>query len=176
MLNAPLATLDPTSAPGRGWPGQPPYEKLASHIPILLPRTCATDPPSPLRGCDGFYLIGVYTAEFLFPPNAIVEDVDPRPNHETPMSALDTLYLALGGSTGSRWPVMTYYHGSTSAPMVFSGFPLWYFQRQQCQELTNFVLQDIWGLSKQASVVPLSSRAARPPVIRPVAARGQPRR
>jgi hypothetical protein len=176
LLNAPLATGDPTTAPGRGWPGQPPYEKLVTHVPILLPRTCATDPPSPLRDCGPFYLIGTYTAEFLFRPNAIVEDVDPRPNHETPMSALDTLYMALGGTTGGRFPVMTYYHGSQSAPLVFSGFPVWYFQRQQCQALTDFVLQDVWGLSKQPTVAQVSSRAARAGAIRPAATLSKSRR
>ena len=176
LLNAPLATGDPTSAPGRGWPGQPPYQKLETNAPILLPRTCATDPPSPLRDCGPFYLIGTYTAEFLFRPNAIVEDADPRPNHETPVSTLDTLYMALGGTTGGRFPVMTYYHGSQSTPMVFSGFPIWYFQRQQCQALTDFVLQDVWGLSKQPSLVQVSSRNARAIVSRPVATLGRSRR
>ena len=176
LLNTYLATGDPTSAPGRGWPGQPPYQKLLTQAPALLPRTCATDPPSPLRDCGPFYLIGTYTAEFLFRPNAIVEDADPRPNHETPVSTLDTLYMALGGTTGGRYPVMTYYHGSQSTPMVFSGFPIWYFQRQQCQALTDFVLQDVWGLSKQPSLVQVSSRNARAPVSRPVATLGKSRR
>jgi hypothetical protein len=30
-------------------------------------------------------------------------------------------------------------------PVVFSGFPVWYFQKAQCQQLVDFVLHDIWG-------------------------------
>ena len=159
LLNVPATTGDPTAAPGRGWPGQPLYQKLATHSLVLSPRNCVSDPPPPLRTCNSFYALQSYTAEFLFRPNAVLEDVDPRPNHETFVSVLDTLYLASGGSAGGPWPVMTYYHGSQSAPMVFSGFPIWYFQRQQCQEVSDFVLQDIWGLSKRPAAVQLSSRA-----------------
>jgi hypothetical protein len=85
--------------------------------------------------------------------------------------------MALGGTTGGRYPVMTYYHGSQSAPMVFSGFPIWYFQRQQCQNLTDFVLQDIWGLPRQASVAQISAqRPTATRVSRPVATLGRSRR
>jgi hypothetical protein len=64
---------------------------------------------------------------------------------------LDTLYLAVGASTPSPLPVMTYYHGFDSGPVVFSGFPPWYFRRSQAQGLVDFVLQDIWGLQRQSS-------------------------
>jgi hypothetical protein len=46
---------------------------------------------------------------------------------------------------------MTYYHGSEGGPVVFSGFPIWFFQRSQCQALADFVLQDIWGLSRSSA-------------------------
>lgn len=161
LLNVPEALGDPTAAPGRGWPGQPPYQKLATRALALMGRTCATDPPSPLRVCNSFYLVPYYTAEFLFQPNAILEDIDPRPNHETFVSALDTLYVTAGGTATPRMPVMTYYHGSETTPMVFSGFPIWYFQRQQCADLTDFVLQDIWGLARQPGAGQTSAHVAR---------------
>jgi hypothetical protein len=50
-------------------------------------------------------------------------------------------------------PVMTYYHGFESGPVVFSGLPVWYFQRTQGQGLVDFVLQDIWGYTRRAPVM-----------------------
>lgn len=161
LLNTPEVLNDPTAAPGRGWLGQPAYHKLTAGASILLGRSCETDPPSPLRACNSFYLISNYPAEFLFQPNAILEDVDPRPNRESLASALDTLYLTAGGTATPRMPLMTYYHGAQSAPLVFSGFPIWHFRRQQCLALTDFVLQDIWGLAKQTTASPVSARVMR---------------
>jgi hypothetical protein len=163
LLNTPDFAQWANAATGRGWSGhgmdhtlsQPDYGKLAA-IQILQGRTCATDPPPPQRFCNSFYLLTSYTAEFIgspsrssSKPNYIQEDVDPRPNKEQLESTLDTLYLAAGGTLPSPIPpVMTYYHGFESGPVVFSGFPPWYFQRAQCQKLFDFVLQDIWGLTK----------------------------
>ncbi|MEY4375340.1 MAG: hypothetical protein RL760_1507, partial [Candidatus Eisenbacteria bacterium] len=42
-----------------------------------------------------------------------------------------------------------YYHGREGPPFVFSGFPIWYFQRAQAISLLDFVLQRIWGLSRR---------------------------
>jgi hypothetical protein len=44
---------------------------------------------------------------------------------------------------------MTLYHGGENPTFVFSGFPVWYFQRAQAIPLVDFVLQRIWGLSRQ---------------------------
>src|SRR4030095_12709489 len=60
-------------------------------------------------------------------------------------STLDTLYAATGGSMPGPLPVMTYYHGTQSPQMVFSGFPIWYFQRKQVIEMVDFVVQQIFG-------------------------------
>ncbi len=70
------------------------------------------------------------------------------------------LYTAVGGSMPGALPVMTYYHGFESGPVVFSGFPVWYFRRDQCQRLMDFVLQDVWGLDKHgaAASAPVASR------------------
>jgi hypothetical protein len=149
LFNSPVSG-DPTSAPGRGWPGQPDYTKLEVAAPVLRGRTCATDPPPPLRICNSFYLVSSFQAEYLSQPNAILEDTDPRPNHEALQSTLDSLYVVTGGTSTPGTPIMTYYHGSEGGPVVFSGFPVWFFQRAQCQALVDFVLQDIWGLSRSS--------------------------
>jgi hypothetical protein len=150
---------------GRGWSGhgmdntlaQPNYNVLVNNPRVsmvsLSPRTCTSDPPPPERSCNGsFYLVASYPAEFIgrtppfsSPPNYIREDVDPSPDVIREESTLDTLYTAVGGAMPGPLPVMTYYHGTQSPQMVFSGFPLWYFQRRQVIELIDFVMQQIFG-------------------------------
>jgi hypothetical protein len=158
------------STPGRGWFGQgihhdlsmPNYEKLrdpSTGAPSLTARTCPTDPPSPLRTCDSFYLLSVFTAEFMGTltnpgTNAIVEDVNPDPDVVDEQSTLDTLYLVRGGLSPADRPVMTYYHGFQSPQMVFSGFPLWFFQRTQARNLSQFVLTDIFQLARSPVAAP----------------------
>jgi len=157
-----------SAAPGRGWMGHGPdhdlnmpnYGKLENVAAggVLTPRTCATDPPSPLRGCNSLYLLSTFTAEFMGThasagSNFIIEDVDPRPNHERLESTLDTLYVSFGGTAPTGRPIMTYYHGSEGGSVVFSGFPIWHFQRAQCAALVDFVLQDIWGLVRRSPLV-----------------------
>jgi hypothetical protein len=44
---------------------------------------------------------------------------------------------------------MTYYHGSQANQFVFSGFAPWSYARQDCLQLVDFVLQDLWGLHRQ---------------------------
>jgi hypothetical protein len=89
-----------------------------------------------------------YAAEHLTKPNNIVELDNPDPNVGQPIATLDTLYETIGGAAGSGWPVMTVYHGSENNTFVFSGFPLWYFQRAQSIQLVDFVLQRVWGLTR----------------------------
>ena len=125
-------------------PGVPDYSVLPEQ---LIDRTSAGDPP-PLNRAGAVYP-GSYTAEFLSRPNLITEFDPPDPVSGTPYAALDTLYETLGGTAGSGHPVMTYYHGRETGSVVFSGFPLWYFQRSQGIELADFVLQRLWGLQRQ---------------------------
>jgi hypothetical protein len=167
---APINTPDfapwPNATMGRGWSGQgmdgtltqPNYAKLSADpvMNVLQPKNCTSDPPPPLRFCNSFYLLPSYPAEYIGRnpafgsiPNFIQEDTDPRPNHEQLESTLDTLYTVAGGSVPGVLPVMTYYHGFHSGPVMFSGFPVWFFQKQQATKLVDFVLQDIWGLSKK---------------------------
>ena len=163
----------------------PNYDRLMNNprvqMQVLSPRTCATDPPSPLRICNSQYLLQNYFAEYLgrhpsfgSPPNFIREDADPSADNTREESTLDTLYLANGvgqsspnNFNASNLPVMTYYHGFTTPQMVFSGFPLWYFQRKQVIELVDFVFQEIFGLpapdaGARGPAGPQPARIARP--------------
>ena len=152
------------AAPGRNWTNQgmnrdlnqPDYNKLKLAAPLLEPRSCASDPPSPLRDCSSSYLNGNYTAEFMgvltaAGVNFITEDADPNPDVDREESTLDTLYFELGGTAPYGRPVMTYYHGFHSPQMVFSGFPLWFFKKTEAREVGDFVLRDILGLSRGAA-------------------------
>jgi hypothetical protein len=118
-----------------GWPGAPDYSALP---PLLQPKSPDTDPLPPLR-TSNFYLSS-YGAEHLSLPNIVTEDG---------VSTLDTLYETQGGEAGSGKPVMTVYHGTEAPLFVFSGFPIWYFQRSQTIDLVDFVLQRVWGLSRR---------------------------
>src|SRR5690242_18891072 len=104
----------------------------------LAGRTCTSDPPPPQRFCNSFYLVASYAAEFIgrgpplrSPANFVSVYVDTDPDIINEQSSLDTLYMAEGKTMPGLLPVMTYYHGGQTPQMVFSGFPLWYFQRKQ---------------------------------------------
>jgi hypothetical protein len=58
---------------------------------------------------------------------------------------------------------MTYYHGFQSPQMVFSGFPLWQFQRAQARALGDFVLRDIFGLDRSPTPALAARAMSRPP-------------
>jgi hypothetical protein len=143
----------PNAAPGRGYEAHgihhdlsmPNYTQLLNDVPFLSPRTCSSDPPSPLRDCSSFYLVSYYTGELMGTisaplPNSIVEDADPS-GAVRMESTLDTLYFCLGGTAPYGRPIMTYYHGFESPQVVFCGFPLWHFQRAQARALAAFVLR-----------------------------------
>ena len=108
----------------------------------------ATDPLPPLRSPATFYLAS-YSAEFITLPNDILENSSPSPQHNDMESALDTLMLA-GTGIQVRKPVMTFYHGHDNAPLIFSGFDLWTFRRQDIVQLVDAVLQGGWGMTRQA--------------------------
>jgi hypothetical protein len=51
---------------------------------------------------------------------------------------------------GAPRPVMTIYHGGTTGQIqVFSGFQLWYWQRDEQIAIADFVLQHAWRLPRQ---------------------------
>jgi hypothetical protein len=124
------------------WPGAPDYSKLP---PTLSART---DPVPPERIATTFYVTS-FTGELMSLPTRIVENVSMNPEQDSLASTLDTLYYGYGGSLApTNWPIMTYYHGRESGPVLFSGFPLWYFQRAQAIRVGDFVLQDCWHLTR----------------------------
>jgi hypothetical protein len=112
------------------WPGAPNYDELP---PELDERSVLTDPLPPLRGSLSWP--SSYAAEFLTRPNTATD--------------IDELYQTIGGSAGSGHPVMTLYHGPDNQGFVFSGFPIWYFRRSQSIPLVDFVLQRVWGMTRQ---------------------------
>jgi len=189
LLNIPDYAPWDNAAMGRNWSGQgmdrtlsqPNYARLINNplMQFLKGRTCITDPPSPLRSCNSFFLLPSYDAEYIgrnpqfgAVPNFIQENFSTNPDINNEQSTLDTLYNAAGGSVPGVLPVMTYYHGLQSPQMVFCGFPLWFFQRAQVQELSDFVLQEIFGFARgPAATQPARvAPASRPTVSRPTAA------
>ena len=129
----------------------PDYSKLPAEMRWKTPGTDPI-PPTRLPSASGLFYQTSYPSEYLIENNSILEDTDPDPElvHEQPV--LDTLMksqsVVLLTSTGTA-PTMTYYHGSQAHQFVYSGFSLWSYARQDCMDLVDFVLQDIWGLSRQ---------------------------
>src|SRR5262249_18276550 len=124
------------------------------------------------------YYRSSYACEYLMEPNEVTEDVDLSPAHVRTASVLDTLMEASSTRLlASPAPTMTYYHGLEANRFVFSGFAPWDFERGDAIGLVDFVLQDIWGLSRQtvdrgAVRGGAAGRGARPAVVRSVGARG----
>ena len=106
--------------------------------------------------------------------NFIQEDLSNNPDAPYVESTLDTLYRVSGGilydpneyqpdlvSRNPAYTVMTYYHagrksgldpdpGRAYSNLLFTGFPIWWPQRDEAQGLVDFVLQDLWRLPKDA--------------------------
>jgi hypothetical protein len=129
-----------------GWPGAPDYSLLPD---VLMEKSADADPMAPNRTNPSDFYRTNFVAEYLDQPNAIIE-IDPTdPHFSRTISVVDTVYETFSGSAGSGWPVMTVYHGTDSPPVVFSGFPVWYFTRPQGIQLTDWVLQTMWGLTRK---------------------------
>jgi hypothetical protein len=132
------------------WPGAPDYGSLP---PALEEREGGDtpDPLPPMRNVSNFQAF--YEAEVLTDPNHVL--------NADSTSALDTLYWA-GELPGE--PVMTLLHSSDQGRVVFSGFPVWFFHRDQAIQLSDFVLQRVFGLVRDTSTVRLPAvRLSRAP-------------
>jgi hypothetical protein len=150
-----------------GWPGAPDYAMLPAQ---LGPKTLANDPRPPFRTSQNFLNAAQFhSLEYISEPTAIVQDLDPDPGVDQPASVMDTLFVATGVPAPQPAPspyvpaCMTYYHGSDNGAVLFSGFDLWTFTRPDLIKLTDFVLQQVWGLQRapapQASAdLPLERR------------------
>jgi hypothetical protein len=160
-------------------------------------KSTATDPFPPNRAgqAQGVFYQTQFDIEFLSQPNEILEDQDPRRPHEDFQSTLDTLYKATGpalqpdtGPAALQSVVMTYYRGAENPPFVMTGFNLWNFRRADLVQLVDFVLQQLWGMTRSVPVAGPAEiggadarrpygRAARPgAATAPVAATGAARR
>jgi len=148
-------------------------------------KTSATDPFPPNRVNFADFYQTQFDIEFLSAPNAILEDQDPSPAEDF-QSTLDTLYRATGAVLPAVpppglqvWPVMTYYRGPTAGyspaipeagvhgfdnpPLILTGFNIWSFRRSQCAELVDFVLQRLWGMTREGpGPAPAAVEAVRP--------------
>jgi hypothetical protein len=150
-----------------GWSGHGPGGTLSapdySRLPAVLHmRSRVTDALPPTRGASqaSLYYDGAMGVEHVSAPNVIVEDLDPDPLVTRLESTLDTLYEVPDPNLITPLaPAMLYYHGRDNAPLVFTGLELWRWTRDDAQGLVDFVLHDIWGMTKAAPQA-AASRAA----------------
>ena len=135
----------------------PDYSKLPVE---MRPHSAIPDPlpPTRLPGQASLFYITSYPIEYILTPNFVVEDIDPDPEVVREASVLDSLYEGESivlltnprpGQSLPRAPQMTYYHGNRARQFVFSGFAPWNYARQDCIALVDFVLQDLWGMTRQ---------------------------
>ena len=148
-------------------------------LPLSLQmRDPGSDPLPPLRAPNSFYRPPA-ALEYLSMPNEITEERLPRGRHREAerdhagrpprlISVLDSLYRA-DASIPPGFPsintCMTLFHGQESGQVIFSGFDIWTWQRTQCLQLVDGVLQGIWGLTRDpvARVAAVPQPAARDP-------------
>ena len=133
-------------------------------LPLTMDsRTPDTDllPPTRVPSQAVLFYTTAHSAEFVTQPNLIMEGGE---------SVLDSLYVVQGAGVpiGTGNVAMTVYHGSEGGECVWTGFDLWSFQRSECIQLVDGVLQGIWGLPRAPvdrgpSGVPALGRASARP-------------
>jgi hypothetical protein len=136
------------------WPGVPNYERTPLQMRL---KSFALDPLPPGRTgqSPSVFYRSTIDAEFMSQQNFVIENGE---------SALDSLYRAITfllPPTPAQRVTMTYYHGEENPPVMFSGFDIWSFTRADCQSLVDFVLQDVWGLTKSVPAEVLVNAAPR---------------
>ncbi len=140
--------------------GSPNYSRLPAEMRYPTPDLEPL-PPTRLSSQAGLFYQGSFPCEYLLQNNSILEDINPDADAVTLASVLDTLYEAQGvvllttavpPRTLPRAPTMTYYHGNQANQFVFTGFAFWNYVRSDAIGLVDFVLQDIWGLTRNTSI------------------------
>lgn len=126
---------------------------MGSLPPYLFEKSPDTDPIAvyaPNRGNASDFYQTSQVGEGITRANEVQLDADPDIDRVQLVSALDTLYEAVGGALGGGRPVMTLYHapGSTER-QVFSGFALWFWRREDQIAIADWVLQKAWGLPRR---------------------------
>jgi hypothetical protein len=148
--------------------------------PMIRLKTAATDPFPPNRtGQSPSVFYQTFSdIEFLSGSNEILEDQDPRPPHEDFQPTLDSLFTATAATlrpeTEIRSVVMTYYHGADNPPLILTGFNIWNFRRSDCAVLVDFVLQQMWGLTRDVPA-PAAVEAGSADAPQPVGRLAKPR-
>jgi hypothetical protein len=159
-----------------GWPGAPDHTLLPDAV---HPKSAGTDPLPPLRNPGDFYNSpGQRQIEFLSQPGELpCENVGPPGGPKFCGSPLDTLMVTSGSglpvNPGGN-PCMTWYHGMDHGQFVFSGFNIWSFRRDDCVQLADFVLKQLWGLNREAAPVFRFAATPLPPAWTPAARRATP--
>jgi hypothetical protein len=163
--------------PPRKWQGAPLRDPSYSVLPTTLkPRNAIDDLTWPRPGAQFPGASWPIDYEFLTEDNVITEPAgDPPIDYPT----LDTLYLIFGSNPAIRYEltnpdqvnaIMTYYHGADNAPMVFSGFNIWLWRRQDCLTLVDFVLHTLWHQPLPPRTAVLARAQPRPGTSQPAAA------
>jgi len=155
----------------------PDYTHLPAEMRLKDPATDLLPPTRQPGQSNAFYRSSL-PCEYILQPNFIVEDTDPDPDVDHEESVLDTLLQSQGvvlltnpdDAGNRRAPTMTYYHGSQANQFVFTGLSVWNYNRDDCLRLVDFVLQDLWGLSRApvdrgGAAAATRSRAMTPPRI-----------
>jgi hypothetical protein len=136
-----------------GWKGSPDYTQMP---PVFRVKSLALGDSIPAYRVGGFYQTQ-FSASYLMLENRIIENLNPDPNGAAQdSSVMDTLYDIQYPPTGSgpAFPIATYYHGLENSSIVFTGFDPWEFSKVDFVALNDFVLQDIWHLTKTGTPSP----------------------
>jgi hypothetical protein len=139
-----------------GWSGHgvdgtlaaPDYTGLPS---LLRLRDSATDPLPPTRPTSQANLFYVTSAAAEYSHGNNWSEDFGAPGSPRVEAALDTLLEVVGGTIQSPpGPAMLYYHGRENGSVLFSGLDLWSWSRSDAQALVDFVLQDVWGVTRSS--------------------------
>lgn len=144
----------------------PDYFRLPNQLRAKAMSRGDTLPPTRNASqSSSFFSSSAFDIEYMSQPNWIIEDINADPDTVVEASTLDTLMSFLTGSiasTGNEAVCMTYYHGAFSPEFVFSGFDIWRWCRQDLIKVVDFVMQEVWKMPRDGSIVRTPQFAATP--------------